>query len=168
MRMGQGFDAHPFVPGRPLILGGVRVEHPRGLEGDSDGDVLTHAIIDAILGALALGDLGTWFHASDPTVKGARSVDLLRRVMHMVNDHQCRVVHVDATVIGEHPKVRPLVPEMRNALAPVLQMDARRISIKGTTTDRMGWLGREEGLAAIALVQLEPLSGQDIGRDHRQ
>ncbi|MCL5116376.1 MAG: 2-C-methyl-D-erythritol 2,4-cyclodiphosphate synthase [Firmicutes bacterium] len=154
MRLGQGFDAHPFVEGRPLILGGVTVDHPMGLEGDSDGDVLTHAIMDALLGALSIGDLGTWFRADDPSVHGARSVDLLARVMHMVADHGYHVVQVDSTVIGERPKVRPLVPQMRDSLAPVLGIQAKDISIKGTTTDHMGWLGRAEGLAALAVVQL--------------
>lgn len=154
MRMGQGFDAHPLVAGRPLILGGVRVDYPRGLHGDSDGDVLTHAIMDAILGALALGDIGTWFRADDPTVLGASSTNLLRRVVHMVEERGYRVYQVDTTVIGEEPKVRPLVPDIRNALAPVLHIEPERISIKGTTTDEMGWLGRREGLAALALAQL--------------
>lgn len=154
MPMGQGFDAHAFVQGRPLILGGVMVHYPRGLEGDSDGDVLTHAIIDAILGAMALGDIGTWFRGDDPTVKGARSTDLLARVMRMVDERGYRLVHIDATLIGQAPKVRPLVPEIRNALAPVLNLDPQHISLKGTTTDYMGWLGREEGLAAMALAEL--------------
>lgn len=162
MRVGQGFDAHPFVAGRPLILGGVLVDFPRGLEGDSDGDVLVHAIMDAILGALALGDLGTWFRPDDPTVKGARSTDLLSRVMRMVEEHGYAVEHVDATVVGEAPKVRPLVPEIRDALAPLLGTSADRVSIKGTTTDHRGWLGREEGLAALAIVQLVPVSGPNI------
>lgn len=163
MRIGQGFDAHPFEGGRPLVLGGLGVDHPRGLKGDSDGDVLTHAIMDAILGALALGDLGTWFRADDPTVLGARSVDLLARVMRMVHERGYRICQVDSTVIGEHPKVRPLVPEIRDILAPVLEVERERISIKGTTTDRMGWLGREEGLAAMAVVQVAHTSEKDIG-----
>jgi len=155
MRIGQGFDAHPFVPGRPLIIGGIQVEYSRGLEGDSDGDVLTHAIMDALLGALALGDLGTWFRADDPSVKGARSVDLLARVIEMVDDHRYQVVHVDTTVVGENPRIRPLVPLIRDALSPILRVEPHAISIKATTTDQRGWLGREEGLAALALVQLE-------------
>lgn len=156
MRIGQGFDAHPFQEGRPLFLGGIWVkDFSRGLAGDSDGDVLIHAVIDALLGALGLGDIGTWFRADDPSVKGARSTDLLARVMRMVEDHRCRVVQVDVTVIGEKPRVRPLVPEMRDALAPLLKVRPEDVSIKATTTDRMGWLGREEGLATLALVQLE-------------
>lgn len=162
MRMGQGFDAHPLVTGRPLILGGVRVDYPRGLQGDSDGDVLTHAIIDAILGAMGLGDIGTWFRGDDPTVHGAPSTDLLRRVMHMAAERRYRVEHVDTTVIGEEPKVRPLVPDIRNALAPVLRIEPEYISIKGTTTDQMGWLGRQEGLAALALIQLVRVTPANI------
>lgn len=158
MLMGQGFDAHPFVPGRPLVLGGVVVEYPKGLDGDSDGDVLTHAIMDAILGALSLGDLGTWFRKDDPSVQGACSLDLLLRVRHMVDEHHYQVVHVDTTVIGEAPRVRPLVPDIRDALAPKLNIVPEQLSVKATTTDRMGWLGRQEGLAALALVQLEPLN----------
>ena len=155
MRMGQGFDAHAFAPDRRLVLGGVDIEHPQGLDGDSDADVLTHAIIDAVLGAVGLGDIGTWFRASDPGVKGARSLDLLARVMHMVRERSYSVVHIDATVIGEEPKIRPYVPAIRNALAPVLGIAESEISVKGTTTDAMGWLGRREGLAALALAQLE-------------
>ncbi|PSR22032.1 MAG: 2-C-methyl-D-erythritol 2,4-cyclodiphosphate synthase [Sulfobacillus acidophilus] len=158
MRMGQGFDAHPLVVGRPLILGGIRVDYPRGLQGDSDGDVLTHAIIDAILGAMGAGDIGTWFRGDDPTVRGAASTDLLRRVMQMTAVRRCRVEFVDATVIGEEPKVRPLVPDIRNVLAPILRIQPDSISIKATTTDQMGWLGRKEGLAALALVQLAPVN----------
>lgn len=154
MRIGQGFDAHPFVAGKPLVLGGVTVPYPKGLEGDTDGDVLTHAVMDALLGALALGDLGTWFRADDPIVTGARSVDLLARVMAMVRERGYYVVQVDTTVIGERPKVRPLVPSIRDALAPILVVSRDDISIKATTTDKMGWLGREEGLATLALVQL--------------
>lgn len=159
MRMGQGFDAHAFSEDRPLVLGGVRVDYPRGLAGDSDGDVLTHAIIDAVLGGLAAGDLGTWFRADDPTVRGARSVDLLARVMKMATDRGYGVEQVDVTLIGEAPKVRPLVAPMRDQLAPVLGVAAEDISIKGTTTDKMGWLGREEGLACLAIVQLRSISG---------
>ena len=156
MRIGQGFDAHPFQEGRPLFLGGIHVQNfPRGLAGDSDGDVLIHAVIDALLGALALGDIGTWFRADDPSVKGARSTDLLARVMRMVEERRYRVVQVDVTVVGEKPRVRPLVPEMRDALAPLLKLPPEDLSIKATTTDQMGWLGREEGLATLAVVQLE-------------
>lgn len=155
MRMGQGFDVHPFVSGRPLVLGGVIVPHLPGLAGDSDGDVLSHAIMDALLGALSLGDLGTWFRADDPRVKGARSTDLLRRVMAMIDEHHYRVCQVDTTVIGERPKVRPLVPDIRNVLAPILRIDLDEVSIKATTTDGLGFLGRGEGLAALAMVVLE-------------
>ncbi len=155
MRIGQGFDAHPFISGRPLVLGGVDVPSAMGLEGDTDADVLTHALMDALLGALALGDLGTWFRGDDPKVQGARSIDLLARVMAMVRERGYRVVQIDATIIGEKPKVRPLVPTIRDALAPVLSMAPEDISIKATTTDQRGWLGRSEGLAALALVQLE-------------
>lgn len=142
------------------MLGGLIVDYPRGLDGDSDGDVLTHAIIDALLGALGLGDIGTWFRADDPGVKGARSTDLLARVMQMIRDRGYRVVQVDTTVIGEEPKVRPLVPEIRDVLAPILGLDGADLSVKGTTTDRMGWVGRGEGLAALALAQMESLSDQ--------
>lgn len=163
MRMGQGFDAHRFSPERLLVLGGVTIDHPQGLVGDSDGDVLTHAIIDALLGALTLGDIGTWFRAADPGVMGARSLDLLTRVVHMVHERSFVVVHIDATVVGEEPKVRPHVPQMRTILAQVLAVPDSEISIKGTTTDRMGWLGRGEGIAALALAQLEGNSGLGIG-----
>ena len=162
MRMGQGFDAHPFVENRPLVLGGVTISHSRGLQGDSDADVLTHALIDAILGALSLGDIGTWFRSDDPRVKGARSIDLLARVIQMIRERGYRVIHVDATVVGESPKIRPYVPDIRNTLAPILGTRESDISIKGTTTDRMGWTGRQEGLAALALAQLDRVSDRDI------
>lgn len=155
MRIGQGFDAHPLQAGRILVLGGVTINHSRGLAGDSDGDVLTHAIMDAILGALSLGDLGTWFRSADPSVKGARSVDLLLRVMHMVKERHFGVVHVDSTVVAERPKLRSYVPLMRDVLAPLLGAPAAEVSIKATTTDQMGWIGRKEGMAALAIVQLE-------------
>lgn len=155
MRIGQGFDAHPFQEGKTLVLGGVRVDYARGLQGDSDGDVLTHAIIDAVLGSLALGDIGTWFRSDDPAVQGAYSVDLLARVMMMVTNHGYRVTQVDVTVVGEEPRIRPLVPKIRDALGPVLGIDPKDLSIKATTTDQMGWLGRKEGLAALAIVQTD-------------
>jgi 2-C-methyl-D-erythritol 2,4-cyclodiphosphate synthase len=154
MRVGQGFDAHRFMAGRPLVLGGCSVPFEQGLDGDSDADVLTHAIMDALLGAVGLGDMGTWFRGDDPTVRGARSIDLLRRVVRMLAERRYRVMHVDATVIGEAPMIRPLVPDMRDELAGALGILPQDISIKGKSTDGMGWLGRGEGLAALAIAQV--------------
>ncbi|MCY0879299.1 MAG: 2-C-methyl-D-erythritol 2,4-cyclodiphosphate synthase [Firmicutes bacterium] len=154
MRIGQGFDAHRFRSGRPLVLGGCVIPFERGLEGDSDADVLTHAIIDAVLGAVGLGDMGTWFRPDDPTVRGARSIDLLRRAVKMLADRGYRVVQVDATVVGEEPMIRPLVPDMRNELAGALNVLPQDVSLKGKSTDGLGWLGRGEGLAALAVAQV--------------
>ena len=157
-RVGQGFDAHRFAAGRPLILGGVRIEHDRGLVGHSDADVLTHAIIDALLGAMALGDLGTHFPPGDPRWKGAESLDLLARARDLVERAGGRAAQVDATLYLESPRVAPQVPAMRERLAGPLQLGVDRISVKATTTEGMGFIGREDGAAASAVV-LVAISG---------
>lgn len=153
-RVGQGIDVHPLVKGRSLVLGGVHIPHEYGLDGDTDGDVLTHAIMDALLGALALGDLGTYFSQDQPEVVGARSVTLLGQVGAMVAEHGYRIAHIDTTVIAEAPKLRPHVLMMRSQLASGLGLQADQVSVKATTTDHLGAMGRQEGIMATAIVLL--------------
>ncbi|MEX0749783.1 MAG: 2-C-methyl-D-erythritol 2,4-cyclodiphosphate synthase [Dehalococcoidia bacterium] len=155
MRIGQGFDAHRFVEGRKLMLGGVEVPYERGLAGHSDGDVLLHAIIDALLGAAALGDIGAMFPSSDDRWKDANSLDLLLRARTRVREAGFRIANVDATVIAEAPKVAPQVMVMRRTIAQALQIDITDVSVKGTTADGMGFTGEGEGVAASAVVLLE-------------
>ena len=162
MRIGNGFDVHAFVSGRPLIIGGVTIAHDRGLEGHSDADVLLHAIADAILGALAQGDLGRHFPDSDPRWKGADSRRLLRDVAAMMSAQRYRIGNVDATVIAQAPRLAPFVDAMRANIANDLGCDRSQVSVKATTTERLGFTGREEGIAALATVLIagmEPSAG---------
>ena len=152
IRIGNGFDVHALVAGRPLILGGVTISHDRGLEGHSDADVLLHAVADAILGALALGDLGKHFPDTDPRWKGADSRALLRHVVGLAADRGYRVGNVDATVIAQAPRLAPHVPAMRANLAADLRCAVDDVSVKATTTERLGFAGRGEGIAAMASV----------------
>ncbi len=153
-RIGNGFDVHALVPGRPLVIGGVTIPFDRGLEGHSDADVLLHAIADAVLGALALGDLGTHFPDSDARWKGADSRALLRHVMSLAQQRGYVVANVDSTVIAQVPRLAPFVGQMRSLIATELACDADQISVKATTTERLGFAGREEGIAAMASVLL--------------
>jgi 2-C-methyl-D-erythritol 2,4-cyclodiphosphate synthase len=155
MRIGHGYDAHSFVDGRKLILGGVEVPHGRGLAGHSDGDALLHAIIDALLGAAALGDIGAMFPSSDERWKDAASTDLLGRASRRVREAGYRIANVDATLVAEEPRIAPHVMEMRRLIAQALQIDITDVSVKGTTADGMGFTGRSEGVAASAVVLLE-------------
>lgn len=152
IRVGQGFDVHAFADGRRLILGGVPIEHPRGLAGHSDADVLAHAVTDALLGAAALGDLGRHFPDSDPAWKDADSLDLLRRVTARAAEAGWRPVNVDATVIAEAPRLAPHIDVMRGNLADALGLPRERVGVKATTSERLGFTGREEGIAALAVV----------------
>lgn len=152
VRIGTGFDVHPLVEGRPLILGGVRLDHPRGLAGHSDADVLAHALADALLGAAALGDLGEHFPPGDPATAGANSLALLERVVKLVRAQGWRVGNADCTVIAERPKVAPHRDAMRKNLARALGVPLADVSVKATTTERLGFTGREEGIAAQAVV----------------
>ena len=152
MRIGTGFDVHAFAAGRPLVIGGVTVPHDRGLAGHSDADVLLHAIADALLGALALGDLGLHFPDSDARYKDADSRALLRHVMSLVTQRGYDVGNVDATLIAQAPKLAPYVAAMRGNIAADLGCDVERVSVKATTTERLGFTGREEGIAAEAVV----------------
>ena len=155
MRVGQGFDAHRFAEGRKLMLGGVDIPYKRGLVGHSDGDALLHAIVDALLGAAGMGDIGGMFPSGDERWKDASSLDLLARAATRVRQAGFRIGNVDATVIAEAPKVAPHVMAMRQALSAALQIDITNVSIKATTTDGMGFTGRGEGVAASAIVLLE-------------
>jgi 2-C-methyl-D-erythritol 2,4-cyclodiphosphate synthase len=160
MRIGHGFDAHRFADqgfaeGRPLMLGGVAVPHDRGLAGHSDGDALLHAIIDALLGAAGLGDIGGMFPSSEARWKDAASVDLLARAGTRVRESGYRIANVDATLIAEAPRIAPLVMEMRRVIGEALRIDITDVSVKATTTDGMGFTGRGEGVAAAAVVLLE-------------
>ncbi len=154
LRIGNGFDVHALVPGRPLVIGGVTIPFDRGLEGHSDADVLLHAIGDAILGALALGDLGAHFPDTEPQWQGADSRALLRHVLSLATDRGYAVGNVDATVIAQAPKLAPHVAAMRAMLAADLCCAIDRVSVKATTTERLGFTGRGEGIAALASVLL--------------
>lgn len=155
MRIGHGFDVHAFTAGRPLVLGGVALPYDRGLAGHSDGDVLLHAIIDALLGAAALGDIGGMFPADDDRWAGANSLDLLCVARDRVLAAGQRTVNIDATVVAEAPRLAPHMPAMREAIGRALKMEAADVSVKATTTDGLGFTGRGEGIAAFVVVLLE-------------
>ena len=155
MRIGHGFDAHAFAQGRPLMLGGVHVPHERGLAGHSDGDALLLAIIDAMLGAAALGDIGGMFPSGDERWRDAHSIDLLTAAARRIGDAGYRVINVDATVIVERPRLAPHVGEMRECIARALEIDISNISVKPKTSDGLGFTGRGEGIAAFAVALLE-------------
>lgn len=152
LRVGTGYDSHRFAEGRKLILGGVEIPYAKGLTGHSDADVVAHAITDALLGAAALGDIGTHFPPSNPEWQDANSLDLLHRVHTLVKQHGYRVENVDVTVICEAPKIGPYVLGMRENLAHALAIEAHQVSVKGKTNEGMGWIGRGEGIAALATV----------------
>ena len=154
-RAGLGFDLHPTVAGRPLVLGGVTVPAERGLGGHSDADVLTHAVCEALLGAMALGDLGRLFPDTDPRYKDVSSLALLRSVMDLLAAKGARLVNVDATVICQSPRLGPFLPEMAKQIAASLGLDPERVSVKAKSPERLGLLGREEGIAAMAVVSVE-------------
>jgi 2-C-methyl-D-erythritol 2,4-cyclodiphosphate synthase len=152
MSTGIGYDCHRFASGRRLVLGGVQVDHDRGLEGHSDADVLTHAIIDAMLGAAALGDIGEHFPDTDPRYAGADSIELLRASVTLLAGAGLVVTHVDATVVLERPKLAPVRDAMRDRLAAALGLELRHVSVKATRGEGMGFVGREEGIAALAIA----------------
>lgn len=154
-RVGFGFDLHPLVSGRPLVLGGVTVPSELGLGGHSDADVLAHAVGEALLGALALGDLGRHFPDTDPRYRGISSLALLEAVMHLVRTRGGRLINVDATVLAQAPKLAPLLPEMAKRLADTLGIDADAVSVKAKSPEGLGLLGRQEGMAAMAVVSVE-------------
>lgn len=155
MRIGSGFDVHRFAVGRPLILGGVRIEHEKGLLGHSDADVLIHALMDAILGAIAKGDIGVHFPPGDDRYLNANSMDLLTDVVKMMKNDGFHIGNVDLTIIAEKPKMAPHVLAMRQNIAQALKTDISNVSVKATTTEQLGFIGKEEGIAAFASVLLE-------------
>lgn len=155
IRVGYGFDVHRLVEGRELWLGGIRLEHSLGLLGHSDADVLIHAICDAILGAANMRDIGYHFPDTDPKYKGADSKLLLAETIRIVGEKGYRLGNVDATVCAERPKLKAHIPEMQQCLARVMGVDADDVSIKATTTEKLGFTGREEGISAHAVVLLE-------------
>lgn len=154
LRVGNGYDIHKLVPDRPLILGGVNIPYSRGLLGNTDADVLTHAIIDAILGGLCLGDIGYHFPPDDPSVKDARSIDLLKQVMKMVTDRLWRINNIDSVVIAEQPKLRPHIPAMQDTIAEALGVEKDCVSVKAKTNEKMGPVGEGEAIAAHVVVLL--------------
>jgi 2-C-methyl-D-erythritol 2,4-cyclodiphosphate synthase len=154
-RTGIGYDSHRFVTGRPLVLGGQHIPHTHGLAGHSDADAVAHAVTDAILGAAAAGDIGTHFPDSDPRWKGADSIALLRSAVALVRERGFRVAQADVTVIMERPRLAPFVPAIRSALAAALDLTVDDVSVKAKTNEGMGFVGRGEGVATIAVATLE-------------
>lgn len=157
MRTGIGFDTHRLVEGRKLILGGVEIAHPFGLLGHSDADVLTHAIMDALLGAVAAGDIGQHFPDTDPRWEGADSLKLLCAVVALLRERGWRVGNVDATVLAERPKLMSHIPEMRSRLAEAMGVEPADVSVKATTVEGLGAIGRREGISAMAVATVERL-----------
>jgi 2-C-methyl-D-erythritol 2,4-cyclodiphosphate synthase len=153
--VGIGYDCHRFAPGRPLVIGGVHIEHEHGLEGHSDADVLTHAIIDALLGAAGLGDIGQHFPDTDPRYKDADSLRLLRDTVLKLSEAGLAATHIDATVVLERPPLAPWGEAMRAALASALDLEPGHVNVKATRGEGMGFVGREEGVAALAVATVE-------------
>lgn len=159
MRIGIGYDSHRFAEGRKLILGGVEIPHDKGLSGHSDADAIAHAITDGMLGAAALGDIGTHFPPSDAQWRDADSLDLLRRASVLLEECGYQVINVDVTVICETPRIGPHVAAMREKLAGTLGIGVKHVSVKGKTNEGMGWIGRGEGIATIATVLIATVEG---------
>ena len=155
LRIGLGVDAHAFGDGVPLILGGVAFDHPRGLVGHSDGDVVAHALIDAVLGAADLGDIGSFFPSDDQQYRGASSIDLLWKAYREVRDAGWRLVNADCVLVGEEPRISDVREQMSERMASALGVEAGRVSVRATTTDGLGFTGRGEGLAAQAVALVE-------------
>ena len=155
VHVGIGYDVHPLVEGRKLILGGVPIPHPKGLDGHSDADALMHAICDAVLGALGVGDIGSFFPNTDPRWKDAPSKIFLQEAARQVRFHNGRIINVDATLIAQQPKVMPHVEAMKHNLADALGIDRKTIGLKATTNEHLGFIGREEGIAALAVAGVD-------------
>ncbi len=155
MRIGQGYDAHKFSIGTFIMLGGVRIPFEKGLAAHSDGDVLIHAICDALLGAAALGDIGKHFPDTNPDLKGVDSRIILRNVLELLLEKNYKIINVDATVVAQKPKISSFIPEMRKVLASDLNLSIDEINIKGTTTEGMGFTGREEGISTYAVCLID-------------
>ena len=157
-RIGLGYDVHPFDDQAELILGGVKIPHDKGLKGHSDADVLLHAVIDALLGAVALGDIGTHFPDTDPAYKGADSAELIQACYDLVKQKGYVLTNTDVTVVTELPKLNPYISKIRIRISELLQCEPGRISVKATTSEKMGFVGRQEGIAVHAVVLLEKMS----------
>lgn len=157
MRIGHGYDVHRLVEGRRCIIGGVDIPFELGLDGHSDADVLTHAVMDALLGALALGDIGRHFPDTDPAYKGADSLALLRRVSALIREKGWQVGNIDATVLAQAPKLAPHIVQMRENLAAAMECDVDRVSVKATTEEKLGFTGAKQGIAAHCVCLLEKL-----------
>lgn len=155
MRVGFGYDVHSLVPNRPLILGGVRIPYIYGLQGHSDADVLLHAICDALLGAIAEGDIGRHFPDTDPQYRDIKSTLLLERVMTKVKEKGFHLLNIDSTIVAQKPKLMDFIPRMVNEIAQVLEIDTARVNVKATTTEGLGFTGRGEGIAAYAVALVE-------------
>jgi 2-C-methyl-D-erythritol 2,4-cyclodiphosphate synthase len=155
IRTGIGYDIHRLAEGRKLILGGVEIPYSHGLEGHSDADVLSHAIADALLGALGAGDIGQHFPNTDESIRGISSIEILKRVTKFLTDKRARVINVDVTLIAEAPKIVPHVPEMRQKIADAIGASESDVSVKATTNEKLGPIGRGEGMAAIAIATIE-------------
>lgn len=154
-RIGQGFDVHQFAEGRPLIIGGINIPYEKGLLGHSDADVLLHAIADACLGAIGEGDIGKHFPDTDKAYKDADSAILLQRVWELVRQHGYTLVNIDCTIIAQKPKMAPYIPNMQKRIAELLEGNVSQVNVKATTTEKLGFTGREEGIAAQAVVLLQ-------------
>ncbi|WP_211249894.1 2-C-methyl-D-erythritol 2,4-cyclodiphosphate synthase [Carnobacterium funditum] len=154
-RVGQGYDVHQLVEGRPCILGGIKIPFEKGLSGHSDADVLIHAIIDALLGAAGKGDIGHLFPDTNPVFKEVNSRELLKQVSELLRVEKFAIINIDATILAEKPKMQPYLKEMQKNLAFDCQIDAERVNVKATTSEKMGFVGRQEGIAAMAICLLE-------------
>lgn len=154
IRIGNGYDIHQLVEGRPLILGGINIPHRLGLKGHSDADVLIHAIMDALLGALALGDIGHYFPPNDPRWKGSDSVMLLKEVLKIIHSQGWQVGNIDSTIVAEQPKLKPHLKSMRSTLAQAMGVAIEQVSIKATTNEKLDAVGQEKGICAYAVVVL--------------
>jgi len=155
MRVGFGYDVHPFVSGRPLILGGIQIPYLFGLKGHSDADALIHAICDALLGAIAEGDIGSHFPDTDPQYRDIKSTLLLKKVLAKVREKGFHLINIDATIVAQKPKLSDTIPRMVKEIANVLEIETERVNVKATTTEGLGFTGREEGIAAYAVVLVE-------------
>ena len=160
-RCGIGYDVHRLAKGRKLILGGVEIAHSHGLEGHSDADVLSHAIADALLGAIGSGDIGQHFPNTDESIRGISSIEILKRVTELLTDKRARVLNVDVTLIAEAPKITPHVPAMRQKIATAIGTSESNVSVKATTNEKLGPVGRSEGMAAIAIATIEIIDSDD-------
>ena len=160
-RCGIGYDVHRLAKGRKLILGGVEIAHSHGLEGHSDADVLSHAIADALLGAIGAGDIGQHFPNTDESIRAISSIEILKRVTELLTDKRARVLNVDATLIAEAPKITPHVPAMRQKIADAIGTSESNVSVKATTNEKLGPVGRGEGMAAIAIATIEIIDSDD-------